>query len=356
MPSNHEIDFDNDYDTESDYLYHNNVRRRKIGADALDNAGDFSTINMEYFDSHLDRLDAIIDMVGRDYEKQLWEGISERISDEIKGREYDSVRSWVEYLTDEDCIYPIWFKIYVMDGVSKMSNKFDKQRGIFAARLADHPPYPKLDPNALSRVYGAIADFYDLPSDDLTKRPDTAFEAIDRDAELKAMTESGNFNKLYSKMLLNSEEPVRVPEKTDDIHGEWIEYGFEDEEKIAHAAKGTPWCISDPKIVYGYLTHSGYRDDLEWDPTDAWWYEDDDKRPTNKSKFLIFHLNDGDDNPSDNSCAYIRLGPEGNVVEVAGIDEGQRLNDSLIPIVKEKVRTLRGGDEFWEYFTNEKRY
>ena len=29
---------------------------------------------------------------------------------------------------------------------------------------------------------------------------------------------------------------------------------------------------------------------------------------------------------------------KGNVVEVTGIDEGQRLNDSLIPIVKEKVK------------------
>ena len=58
-----------------------------------------------------------------DYEKGL-------LTDNIKKTQEESLKSWSDYLGAEESPYPIWFKIYAWDGMSKMG-VFDKNKKRF---------------------------------------------------------------------------------------------------------------------------------------------------------------------------------------------------------------------------------
>lgn len=263
----------------------------------------------------------------------------------IQEQQRESIESWTNYLSHEDCPYPTWFKVYTIDGVSKMG-VFDKRTSTFKKRdKGTVAPYPHFDAATLGKVYDTITDFYGInPKTDLVEnslgnelgqeRNDEANEedAI-RNAELGALVKSGNFNKLYSRLLISEKLILKTPEKTEDIKGEWVKYVPGDEEELAKAADGTPWCIVSPNMGHHYLG------------------EDDEN---NEAKFLLFHLYDRDGRIADNACASIRLDKNGNVAEISGLKDGQALEDSMVPLVEEKVRTLPGGKKFLKRFADKK--
>ena len=265
-----------------------------------------------------------------DYEKSI-------LIDNIKEQQKESLESWANYLGDERSPYPLWFKVYAWDGMSKMG-AFDKDTGHFTKRdKTTVAPYPKLNPAVLAKTYTAITDAY--------KTEDTGI-----DPTIKKLAKSGNFNKLYSKILLGEKAIPKTPERTEDIYGEWIEYLPGDEEKLASAAEGTPWCIANTSTGQNYLRYGEYGED--WDDLD------DDKLDDeyyNKAKFILFHLYDPEKNTlSETACASIRLDPDGNVAEISGLNEGQALEDSLVPIVEKKVKSLPGGENFLKAFADKK--
>lgn len=324
--------------------------------------------------SYLDRIEKLVDKYGSRLEKRLWHKSAEQliispedITDDywrtqeqilrdngqgyslddyekraliqdIQKSQRESLKSWSNYLGSEDSPYPMWFKVYAWDGMSKMG-VFDKRKQQFAKRNKHTvAPYPKLNPAVLAKVYGTISDFYDQSGQDRYE------ENSEHDAELEALAKSGNFNKLYSKILLTEKAIPRTPEKTEDIRGEWIEYLPGDEEKLATAAEGTPWCIADTSAGYGYLERKTHG------------YGEGHDGSENKAKFILFHLQDPETNIlSSSACASIRLGFDGEVAEVSGLNEGQALEDSLIPIVEDKVKTLPGGERFLKAFDHRKR-
>ena len=266
----------------------------------------------------------------------------------IQEQQRESLESWSNYLGDENSPYPIWFKVYAWDGMTKMG-VFDKEKGHFRKR-DEHTvaPYPKLNPAALAKTYGAIADFYNFKNEERYE------ENSEKDEILKTLVKSGNFNKLYSKILLSEKAIPRTPERTEDVHGEWIEYLPGDEEKLADAAEGTPWCIADPGTGRNYLEYGSYAGNEEDDDDDyRTWSETHTTPSTNHAKFILFHLYDPEKNTlSESACASIRLDNDGNVAEISGLNEGQALEDSLVPIVEEKVKTLPGGEDFLEAFAD----
>lgn len=328
--------------------------------------------------SYLNRIESLVDKYGNRLEKRLWNKSAEQLIilpeditddywrtqeqilrdngqgrtlgdyekrlliEDIQRTQRESLESWSDYLGSEGSPYPIWFKVYAWDGMSKMG-VFDKEKQQFARRDKHTvAPYPKLNPAVLAKVYGVISDFYSQSDENRYA------ENSEHDAELEALVKSGNFNKLYSKILLSEKAIPKTPEKTEDVHGEWVEYLPGEEEKLAAAAEGTPWCVADPGTGRNYLEHGSYDE----------WYDDeyDDLEDNNKAKFILFHLRDPETNAlSSSACASIRLNPDGRVAEISGLNDGQALEDSLVPIVEEKVRSLPGGEEFLEAFADKKR-
>lgn len=265
------------------------------------------------------------------------------LSREIQSEQGESLKSWSDYLGNENSTYPMWFKVYAWDGMSKMSSVFDAEKQQFKKRdIHTVSPYPKLNPAALAKVYDAVTDFYGINGAQNSEN--------NRDSQLNSLISSGNFPKLYAKMLLDSKITVKTPERAQDVSGEWVEYLLGDEERLAEAAEGTPWCIVSPSVGRSYLTTGEYGEVHED-------YENSGNNEENRAKFLLFHLHDPVTGQlSSSACASIRLNTWGQVAEISGLADGsaQRVEDALLPTVEEKVKTLPGGEKYLQAFADTK--
>ena len=268
--------------------------------------------------------------------RELSRGEKETLAEDLIEKQRESINTWSNYLGDKDCPYPLWFKIYAFDGVSKMglinkeTKEFEKRDKTTVAS------FPTLNPEVLAKVYRNINEFYGVDKEDwLAQHPD--------DEKLVSLVKSGNFPKLYAKELFETKTIIKTPEKPEDIEGDWFTYQLGDEDELAKAAEGTGWCIADPNVAHNYLEYGNYGHSRN---------AGTDEESNSKAKFIIFKLKAPNslDGYSTNGVASIRLDPDGKVTEVSGLNEGQAIEDSLIPTVKEKVLSLPGGKEFLQKF------
>ena len=268
--------------------------------------------------------------------RELSRGEKEKIAEDLIEKQRESINTWSNYLGDKDCPYPLWFKVYAFDGVSKMG-LINKETKEFEKRdKSTVASFPTLNPEVLAKVYRNINEFYGVDKEDwLAQHPD--------DEKLVSLVKSGNFPKLYAKELFETKTIIKTPEKPEDIEGDWFTYQLGDEDELANAAEGTGWCIADPNVAHNYLEYGNYGHSTN---------EGTDEESNSKAKFIIFKLKAPNslDGYSTNGVASIRLDPDGKVTEVSGLNEGQAIEDSLIPTVKEKVLSLPGGKEFLQKF------
>ena len=268
--------------------------------------------------------------------RELSRDEKETLAEDLIEKQRESINTWSNYLGDKDCPYPLWFKVYAFDGVSKMglinkeTKEFEKRDKTTVAS------FPTLNPEVLAKVYRNINEFYGVDKEDwLAQHPD--------DEKLVSLVKSGNFPKLYAKELFETKTIIKTPEKPEDIEGDWFTYQLGDEDELSKAAEGTGWCIADPNVAHNYLEYGNYGHSTN---------EGTDEESSSKAKFIIFKLKapNSPDGYSTNGVASIRLDPDGMVTEVSGLNEGQAIEDSLIPTVKEKVLSLPGGKEFLQKF------
>ena len=323
--------------------------------------------------AYLSRLDRIIEKHGDKAEQKLWETSAENLvmeyedipdaywkqqeqilRDNGQGRELSeyekeilaedlidkqrqSITSWADYLGDKNCPYPLWFKVYAFDGISKMSNALNLDDADYYRRdNTTALSFPKLNAEILAKVYRQINDFYGVDKENwLAQHSD--------DEKLVSLVKSANFPKLYAKELVDTKVILKTPERTEDVHGDWFEYKLGDEEEIASLAEGTRWCVVDPNVAHNYLVYGEYGHSKS---TGA------DEESNSKAKFIIFRLKDPNSPGvfASNGSASIRLDPDGIVDEISGLNDGQAVEDALIPIVKEKALSLPGGEKYLQKF------
>ena len=268
--------------------------------------------------------------------RELSRDEKETLAEDLIEKQRESINTWSNYLGDKDCPYPLWFKVYAFDGVSKMG-LINKETKEFEKRdKSTVASFPTLNPEVLAKVYRNINEFYGVGREDwLAQHPD--------DEKLVSLVKSGNFPKLYAKELFETKTIIKTPEKPEDIEGDWFTYQLGDEDELSKAAEGTGWCIADPNVAHNYLEYGNYGHSTN---------EGTDEESSSKAKFIIFKLKapNSPDGYSTNGVASIRLDPDGMVTEVSGLNEGQAIEDSLIPTVKEKVLSLPGGKEFLQKF------
>ena len=333
--------------------------------------------------AYLSRLDRMVEKYGNKAEQKLWEASAENLvmdyedipdaywkqqeqilRDNGQGRELSeyekeilaedlidkqrqSITSWTNYLGDKNCPYPLWFKVYAFDGISKMSNALNLDDADYNRRdNTTALSFPKLNAEILAKVYRQINDFYGVDKENwLAQHSD--------DEKLVSLVKSANFPKLYAKELVDTKVILKTPERTEDVHGDWFEYKLGDEEKIASLAEGTRWCVVDPNVAHNYLTYGQYSNPEEDDDYDDDYYDYDDAEVENsEAKFIIFRLEDPNTPGvfASNGSASIRLNPNGIVDEVSGLNEGQAVEDALVPIVKKKALSLPGGEKYLQKF------
>ena len=264
------------------------------------------------------------------YEKEI-------LAEDLIDKQRQSITSWANYLGDKNCPYPLWFKVYAFDGISKMSNALNLDDAGYNRRdNTTALSFPKLNAEILAKVYRQINDFYGVDKENwLSKHSD--------DEKLVSLVKSANFPKLYAKELVDTKVILKTPERTEDVHGDWFEYKLGDEEEIASLAEGTRWCVVDPNDAHNYLVYG------EYGHSRSTW---SDKESNSKAKFIIFRLEDPNSPGifASNGSASVRLDPDGKVAEISGLDEGQAVEDALVPIVKEKALSLPGGEKYLQKF------
>ena len=332
--------------------------------------------------AYLSRLDRMIEKHGDAIEQKLWEASAESVvmdfedipdsywkqqeqilrdngqgrelsrsekeilADDLIEKQRESITSWTNYLGDKNCPYPLWFKVYAFDGISKMSNALNLDDANYDRR--DHTTalsFPKLNAEILAKVYRQINNFYGVDKEDWLKKNSD-------DEKLVSLVKSANFPKLYAKELVDTKVILKTPERTEDVHGDWFEYKLGDEEEIASLAEGTRWCVVDPNVAHNYLTYGQFinpGEDTNYDDDD---WEDDDQTEYPEAKFIIFRLEDPNSPGvyASNGSASIRLDPDGMVAEVSGLGEGQAIEDALVPTVKKKTLSLPGGEKYLQKF------
>ena len=265
-----------------------------------------------------------------EYEKKI-------LAEDLIDKQRQSITSWANYLGDKNCPYPLWFKVYAFDGISKMSNALNLDDADYYRRdNTTALSFPKLNAEILAKVYRQINDFYGVDKENwLAQHSD--------DEKLVSLVKSANFPKLYAKELVDTKVILKTPERTEDVHGDWFEYKLGDEEEIASLAEGTHWCVVDPNVAHNYLVYGEYGHSRS---TGA------DEESNSKAKFIIFRLEDPNSPGvfASNGSASIRLDPDGIVAEISGLNDGQAVEDALVPIVKEKALSLPGGEKYLQKF------
>ena len=323
--------------------------------------------------AYLSRLDRMIEKHGDKVEQKLWEASAENLvmdyedipdaywkqqeqilrdngqgrklseyekkilADDLIDKQRQSITSWANYLSDKNCPYPLWFKVYAFDGISKMSNALNLDDADYSRRdNTTALSFPKLNAEILAKVYRQINNFYGVDKEDWLKKNSD-------DEKLVSLVKSANFPKLYAKELVDTKVILKTPERTEDVHGDWFEYKLGDEEKIASLAEGTRWCVVDPNVAHNYLVYGEYGHSKS---------TGSDKESNSKAKFIIFRLEDPNSPGvyASNGSASIRLDPNGIVDEVSGLNDGQAVEDALVPIVKKKALSLPGGEKYLQKF------
>jgi hypothetical protein len=245
----------------------------------------------------------------------LSEYVKSTMARKIVEQQRESLEEWATYM--QDAPYPMWFKFYAWDGMSKMG-VFDNGLGQYRKRdKTTVAPYPALNPAVLARTYEAVQNIH----------ADTEANGD----ELQKLVRGGNFNKIYSYLLLNQKAVLATPERPEDVRGDWIRYTEHDVDALAAAAEGTPWCIAGKSMAASYTTGGG--------------------------EFFLFHLEDPKTGKlSATAAAAIRMS-EGEVAEISGLKGGknQFLEDSLVPTVREKVQSLPGGEKYLIAFEDKQR-
>ncbi|OVE79278.1 hypothetical protein BVY00_00855 [bacterium G20] len=154
-----------------------------------------------------------------------------------------SLRRWVEYLSDSESEYPTWFKYYVLNSMTKLTD-YNKEKGTFPRRSkSTTDPFPGLNREALAYVYDKLGE--NLQG----KKPD--------DAKLAQLVQGGNFAKLYAHSL--AEVGFTDPELLKETRGSWVKYSQSqnpnDASRLVDSLKayGTGWCIAGEGTAETYL-------------------------------------------------------------------------------------------------------
>ena len=272
--------------------------------------------------------------------------IADELEEKIKTLQNDQAESlmkWSEYLRSDGNghIYPDWFKVYVWESLKKMG-EFDREKGKFKKRTkSTTAPWPELNAEALVYVWDKI-------NHGVVKG-----YAVD-DEKLANLLNNGNFSTLYAHALHEAETGGITPELREITEGTWVKYdqtqssdysdsyeedGEYTDDAFVDADNDTAMSLS--QSLYGKRTgwctaHGGTAADQ-----------------LRKGDFYVYYTLDDQGNYTIPRIA-IRM-EWGVVAEVRGIESGQNLESNMIDIVVEKLKTLPGGDEYFEKVENMKR-
>ena len=230
--------------------------------------------------------------------------MKEEMLSNVQKEQEKSLDMWIDYLTSDDAMYPMWFKHYAFRGMLKL-NKFDKEKGEFGKRSkTTTEPYIELNREVLARVY-----------DTLVKEIGTN-EEISEEAS-KALENGESFKKLYEYYLTNT----GYVNRGNDTDGLWVKYDQGSDYKPLWESlqgKNTGWCTAGEETAKTQLSNGD---------------------------FYVYYTKDNEGEYKEPRIA-IRMDGKSNIGEVRGVGERQNLEGCMTPIAEEKLNEFPDKDKY----------
>ncbi len=274
------------------------IRRLRMDAQNLENQGHGMV------DDHMQRVD---------------DAVIEQTRETIQQDQERSLDAWVDYLTSEGALYPMWFKYYVFRNIVKLA-AFDKEKGEFPKRSkSTTAPFPDINREALAYMEDSLAKHYGLKNLD-PNNPETEIdpqmkELLDKDA---------NFASLY-KRAIDYAAPKTI-ENLDVTDGVWIKFDQTADpelgKKLANSLHGhsTGWCVAGEGTASSYLK---------------------------KGDFYVYYTASEDGQYSVPRLAIAMNGSGSTATftdEIRGIENDQNIEGDLVPIARSKMEEINPED------------
>ena len=135
---------------------------------------------------------------------RITDDMKEEMLEDIQSEQRKSLDMWIEYLNDENAMYPMWFKYYAFQGMLKLG-QFDKEKREFSRRTKDTAsPFIEVNPEILGQMYTILSKL--IGKEELTEEELT-------EEELKALESGDSFQRLYTSLLSQMEEKIAAGAK-----------------------------------------------------------------------------------------------------------------------------------------------
>ena len=222
----------------------------------------------------------------------------------VQKEQEKSLDMWIDYLTSDDAMYPMWFKHYAFRGMLKL-NKFDKQKWEFGRRSkTTTDAFIELNREALAGVYNT-----------LVKEIGTN-EEISEEVR-KALEKGESFKKLYEYYLTDT----GYVNRGSDTDGIWVKYDQgSDYRPLCESLQGknTGWCT-------------------RWEETA--------KTQLSNGDFYVYYTKDKDGEYKEPRIA-IRMDGKNKIGEVRGVGERQNLEGCMTSIAEKKLNEFPDKDKY----------
>ncbi len=241
--------------------------------------------------------------------EEIPQDVREEMINTIIEDQRHSLDQWIDYLTSGDAVYPTWFKYFVFQNITKLS-QFDKSLGKFKKRTNETTaPYPDVFREPLAQ----ICDVYEKVAQDNN--------LLKTDPEVQREF-SKSFPKLYAEKI--SESLASSIENKENIKGKWVKYeqGTAGEAERLYDSlqgRGTGWCTAGESTARTQMKSGDF----------YVYYSEDDKGEATQPRLAI------------------RMDENDKIGEVRGINPHQEVEPIMSDILDSKLSEF--GNEAEKY-------
>lgn len=266
------------------------------------------TLENMYYDKYVIKEDILREKIKKMYgDDVLEESVDKTVREVINGQK-QSLHNWILYLSDPSTNYPTWAKYWAFQGMLKMGN-YDDGIGGYQKRSKDtESPFVDANPEIIAKAIGAIKKVVNK-------------EEIG-DEELEKIIKIGSFSKLYTIL---EKKCVAEAIEYSGTEGEWVKYNQgseEDAKRLSNSLqnKNTHWCTAGEETAINQVC-GPYSDAPQGG--DFYVYYSKDKKGDYTLPRIAMRMIDRD-----------------GIAEIRGIEDGQNLEEDLVPILEEKLRSM----------------
>lgn len=225
---------------------------------------------------------------------------SEEDKQTIINNQKKRLEGWIDYLSDENAMYPMWAKYWAFQGMLKLGAE-DPAKGYQKRTNKTLAPFIEANPAIIANCIQSMMEYEE------SKRTNNE--------EISVSLKSGSFKKLYEYFEKKYKESmVQAPNKSEGV---WVKYnqGNMDEahklyESLQH--KSVPWCTANETTA---------------------------KTQIDGGDFYVYYTIDEEGNYTIPRIA-IRMSGKNNIGEIRGILQGQCLESEMIDVLEAKLKTM----------------